>query len=113
LLKNIPPRNTSVSLARDLFPAGSELKEIYGKGVSPRSILFLKSSEALVRFNSKQHADEVLISGLVDRRTCEVSITAFDCLGLINYPLSNTKKLLTVVDDVFLCYTLSPAKKFP
>lgn len=70
-LKRIPPRMTAAKLARDLFPANTELSSIYGT-LDVDQILFTSPSSALVRFDSTEKVESAMASEAVKERLEEM-----------------------------------------
>lgn len=70
-LENVPPhRFTRETLARDLFPAGSELEAAYP--ISKEDVWFLSPTTALIRLESTEQVDSSLSSTQVAARLEEV-----------------------------------------
>lgn len=69
-VSEIPSGNTSVSLARDLFPKGTEAGEVYG--LSPEDIHFETANSVLIRFSSAEQAESALGSSFVKERLQEI-----------------------------------------
>lgn len=67
LLDKIPSGNTPVSLARDLFPKGTEVGAVYGN-LPPDSFYFVSTTSVLVRFASKEQAQSAIESKVVRDR---------------------------------------------
>ncbi|GAX09984.1 hypothetical protein FisN_11Lh023 [Fistulifera solaris] len=68
MISKIPPNHSPLSLARDLFPANTEIGAVYGKGLSADHFYFMSQSKVLVRFSSKKQADSAIESDLVKSR---------------------------------------------
>jgi hypothetical protein len=71
-IDNLPVGNTSVSLARTLFPEDTEVGTAYS-GLTPDDIHFLSAHSVLVRFSSEEQADSAVDSLLVRERLEELS----------------------------------------
>lgn len=71
-IDNLPPGNTSKSLARSLFPEGTEVGTVYS-GLTPDDIYFLSANTVLVRFSSQEQAESAVDSLLIRDRLEELA----------------------------------------
>lgn len=72
MISKLPPNQTPSSLARDLFPANTDVGAVYGKGLSSDDFFFVSSNTVLLRFSSKEQADSAIDSDLVKSRLRDV-----------------------------------------
>jgi hypothetical protein len=71
-IDNLPPGNTSKSLALSLFPEGTEVGTVYS-GLTPDDIHFLTANAVLVRFSSLEQAESAVDSLLIRDRLEELA----------------------------------------
>jgi hypothetical protein len=71
-IDNLPPGNSSKSLARSLFPEGTEVGTVYS-GLTKDDIYFLSANTVLVRFSSPEQAESAVDSLLIRDRLEELA----------------------------------------
>jgi hypothetical protein len=67
-LTNIPPGNSSGSVARNLFPRGTKVGDVYGTSLTSDDVYFMAKTSILVRFASPEQAQSAVTSALVWKR---------------------------------------------
>jgi hypothetical protein len=70
-LKNMPPRMTAARLARELFPADTDLSNMYGP-LDIKQILITSPTSALVRLDSAETVEMAISSEAVQERLAEM-----------------------------------------
>lgn len=76
-LDNLPPRMTPAKLARELFPAESDLRLVYGQ-LDVKNILMTSLTSCLVRFDSAHHSESAITSEAVEIRLDELGSYPID-----------------------------------
>eukprot|EP00980_Cylindrotheca_fusiformis_P028185 scaffold22586_cov138-Cylindrotheca_fusiformis.AAC.5 len=71
LLENLPLGSTASSLAKTLFPAGSEVGEVYGS-ISVQDVVMISPNSAVVKFESSEVAEQAIHSSIVQQRLTEI-----------------------------------------
>jgi hypothetical protein len=70
MLNNLPEGSTATALARNLFPPGTDVAEVYG--LTTDNIRIVSPTSALVRFESADMAESAISSSMVQQRLEEV-----------------------------------------
>jgi hypothetical protein len=70
MLNNLPEGSTAAALARNLFPPGTDVAEVYG--LTTDNIRMVSPTSALVRFGSADMAESAVSSSMVQQRLEEV-----------------------------------------